>query len=53
MAITIPEGLSTDLVTTITENFTAGLKFVTPVLVAIVGISVIRKVINRGKKGRV
>ena len=53
MAIAIPEGLSSSLVTTITENFTAGLTFVTPILVAVVGISVIRKVINRGKKGRV
>ena len=53
MAITIPTDLSTDLVSAITENFTAGLKFVAPVLVTIVGISVIRKVINRGKKGRV
>lgn len=52
MAIAIPEDLSSSLVTTITENFTASLTFVTPILVAVVGISVIRKVITTIKRSR-
>ncbi|MDO4902128.1 MAG: hypothetical protein Q4A21_01050 [bacterium] len=52
-AITIPEGLATQLVSAITTNFTAGLTFVAPILVTVVGINIVRKVINRGKSGRV
>ena len=52
MAIAIPEDLSSSLVTTITESFTASLTFVTPILVAVVGISVIRKVITTIKRSR-
>lgn len=52
-AITIPETLGTQLVSTITTNFAQGLTFVAPILVAVVGINVVRRVINRGKNGRV
>lgn len=51
--MTFPEGLNTQIVTGITEAFTKGLTFVAPILVAMVGINIVRKVINRGKNGRV
>lgn len=37
----------------ISENFVAGLGFIFPVLGIVVGITVIRKIINRGSHGRV
>ena len=51
--MTFPEGLNTQIVKGITDNFTAGLTFVAPILVAVVGINIVRRVINRGKNGRV
>ena len=51
--ITFPEGLNTQIVTGITKAFSDGLAFVAPILVAMVGITIVRKVINRGKTGRV
>ena len=52
-AITFPEGLAGEIVTGIESAFTNGLTFVAPILVAVVGISVVKGVINRDKKGRV
>ena len=52
-AIAFPEGLSGQIVTGIEGAFTNGLTFVAPILVAMVGIAVVRGVINRGKNGRV
>ncbi len=52
-AITFPEGLAGEIVAGIEGAFANGLTFVAPILVAVVGISVVKGVINRGKNGRV
>lgn len=52
-AITFPDGLNTQIISGIETAFSNGLTFVAPILVGMVGISIVRKVINRGKSGRV
>lgn len=52
-AISFPEGLNTDIITGIESAFSNGLTFVAPILVGMVGITIVRKVINRGKNGKV
>lgn len=51
--ITFPENLNTQIITGIESAFSNGLTFVVPILVGMVGITIVRKVINRGKNGRV
>lgn len=51
--MTLPTDLATSLVTTIQTSFTNGLTWVAPILVAMVGINIVRRVINRGKNGRI
>ncbi len=52
-AISFPEGLNTDIITGIESAFSNGLTFVAPILVGMVGITIVRNVINRGKNGKV
>lgn len=52
-AVTFPEGLASQIITGIEAAFSNGLVFVAPILVGMVGITIVRQVINRGKKGRV
>ena len=52
-AINFPENLNTQIINGIEAAFSNGLTFVTPILVGMVGITIVRKVINRGKNGRV
>lgn len=52
-AVTFPEGLNTQIISGIESAFSNGLTFVAPILVGMVGISIVRRVINRGKNGRV
>lgn len=52
-AISFPENLNTQIITGIESAFSSGLTFVAPILVGMVGITIVRKVINRGKNGRV
>ena len=52
-AISFPENLKTQIITGIESAFSNGLTFVAPILVGVVGITIVRKVINRGKNGRV
>lgn len=52
-AINFPENLNTQIIGGIESAFSNGLTFVAPILVGMVGISIVRKVINRGKHGRV
>lgn len=52
-AISFPEGLNTQIIGGIESAFSNGLTFVAPILVGMVGITIVRKVINRGKNGRV
>jgi hypothetical protein len=52
-AISFPENLNTQIITGIESAFSNGLTFVAPILVGMVGITIVRKVINRGKNGRV
>lgn len=52
-SVTFPEGLNTQIISGIESAFSNGLTFVAPILVGMVGISIVRKVINRGKNGRV
>ena len=47
--ISFPEGLNTSIITGIEKAFTQGLAFVAPILVGMVGITIVRRVINRGK----
>ena len=51
--VSFPEGLNTQIINGIETAFSAGLTFVAPILVGMVGITIIRRVINRGKSGRV
>lgn len=51
--ISFPEGLNNQIITGIEKAFTQGLAFVAPILVGMVGITIVRRVINRGKNGRV
>lgn len=53
MALAFPENLAGQIVTSIETSFTSGLTFVAPILVAVVGINLVRKIINRGKSGRI
>lgn len=52
-AISFPENLNTQIITGIESAFSNGLTFVAPIFVGMVGITIVRKVINRGKNGRV
>ena len=52
-AISFPENLNTQIITGIESASSNGLTFVAPILVGMVGITIVRKVINRGKNGRV
>lgn len=52
-SISFPDGLNTQIISGIESAFSNGLTFVAPILVGMVGITIVRKVINRGKNGRV
>ena len=52
-AINFPENLNTQIINGIEAAFSNGLTFVAPILAGMVGITIVRKVINRGKNGRV
>ena len=52
-AVSFPEGLNTDIIRGIESAFSNGLTFVAPILVGMVGITIVRNVINRGKNGKV
>ena len=52
-AINFPENLNTQIINGIEAAFSNGLTFVAPILVGMVGITIVRKVINSGKNGRV
>lgn len=52
-SIAFPEGLNTSIITGIESAFSNGLTFVAPILVGMVGITIVRQVINRGKNGKV
>ena len=52
-AINFPENLNTQIINGIEAAPSNGLTFVAPILVGMVGITIVRKVINRGKNGRV
>jgi hypothetical protein len=47
-AISFPEGLNTQIISGIESAFSNGLTFVAPILVGMVGITIVRQVINRG-----